>query len=97
MEDLVDGYTMGLAQNVLVFRLGVEFGGVLLEGDRFDRLDLLEVEGVALIVAFFVFSQGLSGATGLVEADLFAVLVGLGPYASRGLFFVTPYFDFQVA
>ena len=97
MEDLVDGLAMGLTQNVSVLGLGVEFGRVLLEGDRFDRLAFLEGEGFALVVAFFVFCEGLSGSCGLVEADFFGVLVGLSAYSAGGLLLVISDFDFQVA
>ena len=88
---------MGLGQNVFVFGLGVQFGGVLLEGDRFHWFGLLEGEGLAVIVAFFVFEEGLPGSGRLVETHFFWVLVGLGPDSTGGLFLLASDLHFQVA
>lgn len=97
VEYLVYGDSVGLGENVLVFDLGVELGGVLLEGDRFDGLDFLESEGLTLVIAFLGFEEGLAWARRVVKTDFLGVLIGLGPDPASGFLADRADLDFQVA
>ena len=97
MKDFVDGCAMGLGENVPILGLGVEFGGMLFEGNRFDGFGLLEGEGVAVIVVLFVLSVGLPGASRLVEANLFRILIRLSLNPTTSIILMTPDFNFQIA
>ena len=96
VEYFIDGDPVGLGEDVPVLGLGVEFGGVLLEGDRFDGFGLLHIEGVALIIEFLVLGEGLPQPGLVVKTNFLGVLVGLSPNSPPRLLPAAPHLHFQI-
>ena len=96
VEYFIDGNPVGMGEDVLVLGLGVEFSGVLLEGDGFDGFGLLHIDSIALIIEFLVLSEGLSQAGLVVKTNFLGVLVGFSPNSSPRLFPATPHLHFQI-
>ena len=87
---------MGLGENISVFGLSMELGRVLLEGDRFDRFYFLHVEGLALIVEFFILGEWLSQACLVVKTDFLRVFIGLSLDPAARFVPGSPHLDFQI-
>ena len=49
-----------MGHDFFIFGFCVEFGGMLFEGNGFDRFNFLHVEGLALIIEFLIFGEWLS-------------------------------------
>ena len=97
VEDFVNGNSMSLGENISIFSFSVKLGGVLLQGNWFDRFYFLHVEGLALIVEFLIFGEWLSHACLVVKTDFLWVFVGLGLDPTARLVPTSPYLDFQIS
>lgn len=96
VEYFIDGNPVGMGEDVPVFGFGVEFGGVLFEGNRFNGFGFLHIDSVALIIEFLVLAEGLPQPSLVVKTNFLGVLVGFSPNSSSRLLPTASHLHFQI-